>query len=285
MRKIQTKTMIPIVIIGLIAVLIYYYRDVMINIYNYLDFYFCAFLVTAIREFNLGNIEMGVLCIIIQIIMYIMAFILFKVAVIDTYFPRFRVVTPNKDVFKFCRKIIQTTGEDKRYVYFRVKFHAFPILRWHKLKIPKPKYVRRGIPFINRKTMEIPNGFENVHWRRMPATLDIVTEDMHLNFDPVEQCYILGMKVDVYREDPVTPYEKMAYDEIQTIGQNIIESVKGDYGMIKDQFHMGIVIREKDLPIPDVAKHARPEVFRKIEIAEKKDFSKNIVIKRKKDNE
>jgi len=282
MRKMDNRIMVPALIVGIIIILIYYLRDAMVQVYNYLDFYFTAFIVTAMNEFSLGNTGMGILCIVIQIIMYFMAFMLFKFTVIDTYFPKFRVVTPNKDVFKFCRKIIQTKGDDKSYAYFMVKFHAWPIIRWHKIKIPKPKYVRRGIPFFTRKTIEIQNGFEKVRWRRMPATLDILTEDMHLNFDPIEECYILGKKVDVYREDPVAPYEKLAYDEVQTIGQNIIESVKGDYGMIKDQFHMGIVIREKDLPIPDTENIKKPDTIKKIEIAEKKDNSNNIIIKRKK---
>lgn len=288
MHKIINKLKIPILVISVIAILIYYLKDMMVQIVDYLDFYFLAFLMTAIQQFKLGDIGLGALCLIIQIIMYLLALLLFKVTIIDTYFPRFRVVTPDKDIFKFARKIKQTTGDDPRYAYFMVKFHLTPVLRWHKLKIPKPKYVMRGIPFINRKMLEIKDGFKDVSWRRMPASMDIITSDMHLNYDRTEQCYILGKKLEVYRADPVKPYEELAFNGIQTIGTNVIESVKGDWGLIKDQFHMGIVIREKDLPIPNkdvITDKARPELNhdKTIIVDDKKPSNKNnnIVIRKK----
>lgn len=276
MLKKLNKLKIPVLIIGIITIIIYYYIDYIPKIIYYLDFYFTAFLVTAINEFNLGNIGMGLLCIAIQIIIYLVMFIFVKITFIDTFFPRLRIVTNNKDVYNMARKIKRTDGKDPRYMYFYVKFHIFPLIRWHKLKIPKPEYIKKGIPFINRKKINLENGNKDIFWRRWPAKIDIITDDMELSYNDKEKCYEIGLHEDIFRKDEEEQYTKLAFDEVKTLGSNIIESVKGDWSLIKDQFHMGIVIREKDLPDEDVVKTiTKPEIAIKSSSETKKNIEWN----------
>ena len=270
-KQIFDRLKITITIIAIVVAIMYFFRGNLIQFYFMLDWYFTVFLVTSLNEFSLGNVEMGLLTLAIQLVAWFMAGIFFKVTIIDTFYPRFRVVTANKDVYRFARKICRTTGDDPNYIYFMVKFHLRPVLRWHKMKLPRPEYVMTGIPFISRTKKYIDNGIKGITWRRMPAHIDILTNDMHLNFNDEEQCYQLGLKLEIYRPDDVTQYEELAFNEVKTIGSNVIESVKGDYGLIKDQYHMGIVIREKNLPIPDEEpdKENKPDSI-------KKDDKKNI---------
>jgi len=205
-----------------------------------------------------------------------------KVSFIDTFYPRFRIITNNKDVYTIARKIIKTDGEDPRYMYFYVKFHLFPIIRWHKLKIPKPEFIKKGIPFINRKKIVLENGNKDIFWRRFPAKIDIITDNMELSYNEKERCYEIGLDQDIYREDPEDIYTALAFNEVKTLGSNIIESVKGDWSLIKDQFHMGIVIREKDLPDQE-----HPEEITKpnIAIKNKPETKNNISWHKKVDTE
>lgn len=217
-------------------------------LYKAMDFYFLAFGYTGVQLLQQGENGLAAYVIVVQIAAWLAFAFFVKVTFVDTFFPKFRIVTQNKDFYTIARKIKQTEGKDPRYMYFRVKFYFRPIFSWHTLKIPKPSEISQGIPFINRKTKHVKGGFRDVKWFRMPAHWDIHTNTLHLNFNPEESCYELGLRANNFRPDPAAPYNQLAFDGVQNVGTQIIESVKGDFGLIKGQFNMGIVIRERKLP-------------------------------------
>lgn len=252
------KLKLLLVALLIIATIYYYFQPYLMIALGHIDFYFTAFLVTAIVSFQQNDIQIGAICLAVQIAAYIAFLFVMKVTVFDMYFPKMRVITPTKDFYTIARKITQTTGGDPRFLYFMVKFHLRPILSWHKLKIPKPEYINKGIPGINRKQVLLENGFKGVQYRRMPASIDVLTNTLHINFNEAEQVYELGLKAYNYRPDLLEPYAQSTFDGVQSVGTNIIESVKGDYGLIKGQFNMGIVIRERKLPGTEIPK--KPEI-------------------------
>ena len=214
------------------------------NLYDPIETFFIAFGWTGIQLLLNGeSIGLALYLFFIQICCWGVFYFLFKVAFIDTIFPIIRIVTPEKDAFKVCRKVNNYTPPhaDPRYVYMHVRFHKLPILRWHVLKIPKPEYTGT----FNKKVVQ--NGCKGLVWRRMPASLDILTNTIDVGWNAKEEAYEIGYKHDAVKDDPAEPYEIVAFRSIQETGENIIESCKGDYGLIKDQFHMGIVVREKQL--------------------------------------
>lgn len=255
-------------IIGIFIILNIFYPDYFGTLYGHLDFYFSAFLVTAIVLFEQGDAQLGIMCLVIQIAAWLAFLFLLKVTVFDMYFPKIRIITPTKDFYVIARKVAQGKGDDPRFIYFMVKFHLRPIFSWHKLKIPKPEAYYKGIPGFNRREIKVKTGTAGVRWRRMPASLDILTDTLHINFNEKELVYELGLKADNYRPDPVEPYSQSTFDGVQQVGTNIIESVKGDYGLIKGQFNMGIVIRERKLPGTEIPKKPETEEQKKPTIEE-----------------
>jgi len=244
-------------LVGALFLINIYYTEQILKILilaEHMRFFFMALLIASIQCFEMGEPTLGVICLGLQIAGYLVFCFIIKISIIDTLFPRIRIVTQNKDFHYIARKIKTATGDDPRYMYFNVKFYLRPIFSWHVLKIPKPEYYFKGIPGINRKKLLVKNGNKGIVWRRMPASQDILTNDLHINFNQDENCYELGLKAYNYRPDPAEPYSQLTFDGVQEVGTNIIESVKGDYGLIKGQFNMGIVVRERKLPGTEIKK-------------------------------
>jgi hypothetical protein len=249
-------------IVGL-AGLIYYiwYNGYYPLIVAKLDWWFTVFLVTGIEVLKEDKgIGLAIFCFLFQALTWLVTYIFIKITFIDTFFPRFRIITPMKDSYWIARKVKFTKGPDLKYKYCYVKFHLFPLVQWHKIKIPKPE-------FFHRKPVE--NGFKGIRWRRFPASIDVFCTTANVVFDKIENCYVMGVAQDLYRHDDVGEYEKQAFEGIQKIGTQVIESVKGDWSLIKDQFHMGIVVREKELPKVEILKKMETPII----IPEKQDTS------------
>jgi len=220
-----------------------------------LDWWFNTWWVTGVEVLKQDKgIGLAFSCFLFEAVILFATYMLIKITMIDTIFPRFRIITPMKDVFRVCRKVMWTTGEKPEYKYCYVKFHLFPLIRWDRIGIPKPEKFHRKV---------VENGNKGIRWRRFPASIDVFCPTTNVVWSKEHNCYYMGVSSDLYRHDDVGEYEKQAFEGIQKIGTQVIESVKGDWSLIKDQFHMGIVVREKDLPKPEIFK-SEPEVIETI---------------------
>lgn len=257
-RPLIRKLEFLIFLAGILILTNIYFKEHILIVAGHIRFFFTALLLLSIQLFQIDEVVIGLILLALQILGYLVFFFVIKITIIDTLFPKIRIVTQNKDFHVIARKIKKTVGEDPHFVYLNVKFYLRPIFSWHVLKIPKPEYAYRGIPGINRKQYKVENGNKGVIWRRMPATQDIMTNDLHVNFNEEQNCYELGLKAYNYRPDPAEPYSQLTFDGVQEVGTNIIESVKGDYGLIKGQFNMGIVVRERPLPGTEIKKPKKP---------------------------
>jgi len=219
------------------------------NLYDPIETYFIAFGWTGVQVIMQGeSIGLALYLFFIQFCAWLAFYFFFKVSFIDTLFPIIRIVTPEKDAFKVARRVnvFYPPDADPKYIYTHVRFHKLPILRWHVLKIPKPEYTGT----FEKKRVQ--NGCMGVVWRRMPSSVDILTNTYDVGWNNAEMAYEIGYKHTATKDDPAEPYADVAFKSIQETGENIIESCKGDYGLIKDQFHMGIVVREKQPFKPEI---------------------------------
>ena len=261
--KISKNTlMLFISLMGTISVLYFYlfYLGYAPFVYDKLEWWFIVWILTGMEVLAKDKgIGLAIFCFAFQLLVWGVTYLLIKITFIDTFWPRFRIITPMKDLFWVCRKIMWTKGTDTRYKYCYVKFHLFPLLSWNIIKVPKPEK-------FHKKAVD--GGFEGVRWRRFPASIDIFCPTTNVIFDKKENVYVMGVEQDLYRHDDVGEYEKQAFEGIQKIGTQVIESVKGDWSLIKEQFHMGIVVREKELP-KIIAFKDEPEVTETIPVVSK----------------
>jgi len=257
LKELTRKLSLVVVGVGAIAFVIYWY-----GLLDPIETFFIAFGYTGILVLQEGGeVGLALYLFFIQACCWGAFYFFIKVTVIDTLFPVIRIVTPEKDAFKVCRrvKMYEPPQPDKHFVYMRVKFHKWPVLRWHILKVPKPMVTGS----FSKKVVE--NGVKGVLWRRMPATLDILTNTIDVGWNG--EMYEIGFRHDATRDDPAEPYDRIAFESIQKTGESIIESCKGDFGLIKDQFHMGIVVREKETLKPKIDEEdtvVRRDVIRRL---------------------
>lgn len=182
-----------------------------------------------------GQNTIGAILVIMGIIFWILLLLILKFGVFDILFPKIRVVDSYKNTINYCRRVINTDGVDPNAQYMMVKFKLFPIFRWHRLKLPKPNY--------------------KVAWRRMPSTLDILTEDIYLNWNLREKCYELGTVDFEQIDDDFGYYTKEAAQNVRGVGTAVTDAVKGDYELMKQQFQMELPITvrpEGKLDIPNI---------------------------------
>jgi hypothetical protein len=181
------------------------------------------------------------ICILLQIIAWLLFLFFVRVIVFNTIFPKIRIVDALKNAITYARKCKFVEGEDNKFIYMKVKFKFFPIFRWHTLKIPKPEYAYRGIPLF-RKKIVVANGNKNVSWRRMLFTLDIVTPSINIEWNENEEAYQLTPNKLERVNDNVDTYRIKTADTIRRLSQNVNESVRGDAELLKDQYQTGIPI-------------------------------------------
>lgn len=202
----------------------------------------------SIACFQEGLVSYGIMCLLLQIGAWLVFAFVIKVSIFNFLFPKIRIVDALKNTITYARKIKQIDGEDPRFLYMRIKFKFFPILRWHTFKVPKPEKIRKGIPFINRQTVPLENGVPGIEWKRMPSTLDIITEDINLEWNEKEDVYQLT-NINLDRTpDTAKSYRDKTADVIKRLSQNVNESVRGDAGLLKDQYQTGIPITTDIIP-------------------------------------
>ena len=212
------------------------------------DYYFTIMLRYAIACFQEDMLGYGIMCLLLQIGAWLIFAFIVKVSIFNYMYPKIRIVDSLKNTITYARKVKMTTGNDPMFVYMRVKFKLFPILRWHTLKIPKPEEIMKGIPMLTRQTIKLNNGVKGIKWVRMPSTLDIVTQDINLEWNDKEEVYQLT-DINIDRtEDPADSYRLKTADVIKRLSQNVNESVRGDAGLLKDQYQTGIPITTDMMP-------------------------------------
>lgn len=242
MSKINKKGVFTLISIALILFIFMTTEGLLETVVAPFDYYFTIMLRYSIACFEEGLVSYGILCLLLQIAAWLIFVFIMKVTVFNFMFPRIRIVDALKNTITYARKVKMTTGKDNRFIYMKIKFKFFPVLRWHTLKLPKPKQMRVGIPFLTRRLKEVENGVEGIEWRRMPSTLDVVTEDINLCWNAEENTYELSNLNLDRTPDPADSYRDKTVDVIKRLSQNVNESVRGDAGLLKDQYQTGIPI-------------------------------------------
>lgn len=248
MSKVNRKGVFTIVALALIIFIFWTTEGLLATVIAPFDYYFTIMLRYAIICFQEELVSYGILCLLLQIGAWLIFAFIVKVSIFNYLFPKIRIVDSLKNTITYARKVKLIEGPDPHYMYMRIKFKFFPVLRWHTLKIPKPEQIRRGIPFFTRRTVDLKDGVKGIKWVRMPSTLDIVTEDINLEWNEKEDLYQLT-NVNIDRtEDPADSYRDKTADVIKRLSQNVNESVRGDAGLLKDQYQTGIPITTDIIP-------------------------------------
>jgi hypothetical protein len=79
--------------------------------------------------------------------------------------------------------------------------------------------------------------------RRMPRNLDVFTNGMNLKWDYTEGCYVVDDgKLDDFYDDKKL-YIDTSLDDVKTIGDVVVEGVRGDFGLIKKKFKLGLSVK------------------------------------------
>jgi len=246
--KVNRKGVFTLVALALIIFIFWSTEGLLATVIAPFDYYFTIMLRYAIVCFQEDLVSYGILCLLLQIGAWLVFAFIVKVSIFNFLFPKIRIVDSLKNTITYARKVKLIEGPDPHFMYMRVKFKFFPVLRWHTFKVPKPEEIRRGIPMLTRKTVKLTNGVKGIKWVRMPSTLDIVTQDINLEWNEKEQLYQLT-NINIDRTpDPADSYRVKTADVIKRLSQNVNESVRGDAGLLKDQYQTGIPITTDMMP-------------------------------------
>lgn len=177
-----------------------------------------------------GHAEAGIILAIILVVLWAFMLWMLKLIIWNVVFPKIRLIDSFGNRVKTARVYVRArpTSIDIEHSllktnkeYFWGKFRLFPFLSFHKVCIDKRKF----------------------RIRRTPWHIDVFTDGMNLKWDDKERCFIVddGDLVDVY--DDKEPYLDDALKDIKTVGDLVIEGVKGDFGLIKRKFKLGLSVK------------------------------------------
>jgi len=246
--KFNRKGVFTLVALALVTFIFWSTEGLFATVIAPFDYYFTIMLRYAIACFQEDLISYGILCLLLQIGAWLIFAFIVKVSIFNFLFPKIRIVDSLKNTITYARKIKMIEGDDPHFMYMRIKFKFFPVLRWHTFKVPKPEEIRVGIPLLTRRTIKLENGISGIEWRRMPSTLDIITQDINLDWNDKEEVYQLS-NINIDRTaDPADSYRAKTADVIKRLSQNVNESVRGDAGLLKDQYQTGIPITTDMMP-------------------------------------
>jgi len=268
--KTRKKITPYLIILACIFALLYYYPSFIDKIIYSLYYFFYMMLDYTIVLYGEGEYTYGTITLILQLLAWLIFVFIMKVTVFNALFPKIRIVDALKNDISYARKVKLTKGDDSRFIYMKVKFKFFPIFRWHTFKVPKPEFTSGGLPF-SRKRIAVANGNKGVEWRRMPSSLDIVTDTINIEWNEKEEAYQLTPEHLERMEENVIEYRNKSSDTIRRLSQNVNESVRGDASLLKDQYQTGIPISmdavvdkdDRDLglePVPYTNKPALKEL-------------------------
>ena len=232
---------IPIILISLIHIL--GFTDIVLG---YLYYYFAMMLVITIQLINQGDGGYAFATALLQIAAWFIFFYLMAYRfAFNMIFPKIRIVDQLKNTINYSRKVTIIDGPDPRFVYMKVKFKLFPILRWHTFKVPKPEYQGKK---------KIENGIQGIRWQRMPSSIDIVTDKLNIEWNTEEDAYQLTPNYLPRVEDNVNDYRNYSQNTLKRLSSNITESVRGDSELLKEKYQMGmplpsnLIDDEDDMP-------------------------------------
>lgn len=166
----------------------------------------------------------------ILVVLWIVFLYLVKLVTWNVVFPKVRLIDRYGNRIKTARVYVQAHAlkvqitdclKGSRKTYYWGKFKLLPIIQFHRIMIDKEKFMIR----------------------RWPWTIDVFTDGMNLKFDVKEGCYAVddGKLEGLY--DDKKPYVDQALTDIKTVGDLVIEGVKGDFGLIKRKFKLGLSVK------------------------------------------
>lgn len=172
----------------------------------------------------------GAILAIILVILWAFMFWMLKLIILDVIFPKIRLIDQYGNRINTTRVYLHTRAakpsitdcltEHKRE-YWYGKFRLFPILQFYRIMVDKGAY----------------------RTRRTPWHIDIFTNGMNFQWDEKESCYVVNDKDIADTYDEKAPYLSDALDDVQTVGDMVVEGVKGDFGLIKRKFKLGLSVK------------------------------------------
>jgi hypothetical protein len=228
-----------------------------------LYYYFAMMLVLSIQLIQQGDSGYAVATIILQLSAWFIFFYLIMYRfVFNMIYPRIRVVDRLKNSINYARRVMVIEGQDPRFVYMKVKFRLFPLLRWHTFKVPKPEY-------HNKK--KIKNGVEGIEWRRMPSSIDIITDETNITWNNEDKCYQLTPDNLPRIDEDINQYRQTTVSTIKRLSNNVTEAIRGDSGLLKEKYQMGMPLPTGLLSDDDDVKRVRQKNKNEKEIDKKID--------------
>lgn len=172
-----------------------------------------------------GIILAIILCILWAIFLYLLKIVLWNVI-----FPKIRLIDQYGNRIKTARVYFHAHAlkpnitdclEGTRKEYYWGKFRVFPIIQFHRIMIDKGEF----------------------RTRRFPWTIDVFTDGLNLKWDTKEGCYIVDSGQLISKHDEKAPYINQAIEDVKTIGDDVVHGVRGDFGLIKKKFKLGLSVK------------------------------------------
>jgi hypothetical protein len=173
----------------------------------------------------------GIILAIILVVLWAFMFWMLKLIIWNVVFPRIRLIDQYGNRIKTARVYLRAKpasvdiagglkGTKKEYYW--CKFRLFPIITFQKVCIDKEKF----------------------RTRRMPWHIDVFTDAMNLGWDNKERCFIVDEGELTNVVDEKQPYIDIAIEDVKTIGDDVIHGVRGDFGLIKRKFKLGLSVKQ-----------------------------------------
>lgn len=172
----------------------------------------------------------GVILAAILVVLWAIFLYLLKLVTWNVIFPKVRLIDRYGNRIKTARVYFQAHAfkvqitdclKGSRKIYYWGKFRLLPILMFHRIMIDKEHFMTR----------------------RWPWTIDVFTDGMNLKWDTKEGCYVVddGKLEGTY--DDKKPYIDQAIEDVKTIGDDVVHGVRGDFGLIKRKFKLGLSVK------------------------------------------
>jgi len=172
----------------------------------------------------------GVILALILVVLWAFMFWMLKLIIWNVVFPKIRLIDQYGNRINTARVYLRSRParpnvdeimEKHKKVYFWGKFRLLPILQFHRIMID----------------------YNVFRTRRTPWHIDVFTDGMNLKWSYDDSCYIVdnGKLTDIW--DEKKPYIDDALEDVKTVGDNVVHGVKGDFGLIKRKFKLGLSVK------------------------------------------
>lgn len=173
----------------------------------------------------------GLILAVILFFLWAFMFWMLKLIIWNVIFPRIRLIDQYGNRVKTARIYVgakpanvdiagSLKGTKKEYYWG--KFKLFPILYFQRICIDKGKF----------------------RTRRMPWHIDVFTDGMNLEWDTRERCFVVADEDELACViDDKEPYLDASLADVKTVGDLVVEGVRGDFGLIKRKFKLGLSVK------------------------------------------